>query len=96
MRSHASSTLLQQAQALRDARDWDAALKLYHQGQQQHPGEAAYLWGEIYVLADSGAAAQAVTMAQQLLEQAPRNVDVLLVMAYAQLRQHGVFASLSM
>lgn len=45
------------------------------------------------MLADSGAAAQAVTMAQQLLEQAPRNVDVLLVMAYAQLRQHGVFAS---
>lgn len=94
MRSHASSTLLQQAPALRDARDWNAALKLYRQGQRQHPEEAAYTWGEIYVLADSGAAAQAVTMAQHLLLQQPRNVDALLVMAYAQLRQHGVFASL--
>lgn len=94
VRSHASSTLLQQAQALRDARDWDAALKLYRQGQRQHPEEAAYTWGEIYVLADSDAAAQAVTMAQHLLLQQPRNVDALLVMAYAQLRQHGVFASL--
>lgn len=92
MRSHASSTLLQQAPALRDARDWNAALKLYRQGQRQHPEEAAYTWGEIYVLADSGAAAQAVTMAQHLLLQQPRNVDALLVMAYAQLRQHGVFA----
>ena len=45
------------------------ALKLYRQGQRQHPEEAAYTWGEIYVLADSDAAAQAVTMAQHLLLQ---------------------------
>lgn len=89
-----SEVLLNEAQAKRDAKDWDAALSLYRKGQQNHPDTPNFKWGEIYVLADSGQVDQAVTLAEELLQRHPDDPDVLLVMAYAQFRKHGAFASL--
>ncbi len=54
----------------------------------------AFQWGEIKTLADCGQAAQAVALAQPLLERQPEDPDTLLVMGYAQLRHAGVYASL--
>lgn len=93
--AHASAAdLLQQAQALRDAQQWEAALQRYREGMQQFPNDPSFAWGEIYALADGGQPEQAVMLAEQALAHAPDDPDALLVMAYAQLRHRGVYASL--
>lgn len=89
-----SGQLLSQAQAKRDARQWEDALGDYRQGQAQFPQERAFRFGEIYVLADSGQQDQAIHLADQLLQSNPNDADALLVMAYAKLRRDGNFAAL--
>lgn len=86
--------LLTQAQQKRDSQQWEAALSDYRQGVAQFPQDAAFRYGEIYVLADGGQPGQAVQLATQLLDRQPDDVDALLVMAYAKLRHDGSFASL--
>ena len=86
--------LLATAQAQRDAQAWQPALDSYRLGRERYPQDMAFAWGEIHALADGGRAAEAVALAQQLLERQPDDADTLLVMGYAQLRHQGVFAAL--
>lgn len=86
--------LLATAQGQRDARDWAQALQSYRLGRERYPQDRSFQWGEINTLADGGDAAQAVVLAQQLLERYPDDPDALLVMGYAQLRHAGVYAAL--
>lgn len=86
--------LLETAQTLRDEKAWQPALERFRLGKQQYPRDTAFQFGEIYVLADAGQTEQAVSLAQALLDQAPDDIDALLVMGYAQLRHAGAFAAL--
>lgn len=90
----ARDALLAQAQGQRDARDWPLALHSFRLGRERYPQDLAFQWGEIQTLADGGQSAEAVALAQQLLERRPDDPDTLLVMGYAQLRHAGVYASL--
>lgn len=86
--------LLAQARQKRDAQQWQAALHDFQQGQIRFPHETAFVYGEIYVLADDGHIEQAHAKAAQLLQRHPDGVDALLAMAYASLRKDGPFAAL--
>ncbi|MGE8397548.1 MAG: poly-beta-1,6 N-acetyl-D-glucosamine export porin PgaA, partial [Comamonas sp.] len=86
--------LLETAQTLRDEKAWQPALERFRLGKQQYPRDTAFQFGEIYVLADAVQTEQAVSLAQALLDQAPDDIDALLVMGYAQLRHAGAFAAL--
>lgn len=86
--------LLSSAQVQRDAKQWTQALALYRQGQTLYPQDKAFVFGEIYALADSGQSPLAVTQAQKLLELTPDDPDALLVMSYASLRKQGEFGAL--
>lgn len=90
----ARHALLGTAQNYRDTQEWGKALEAYRQGKQRFPQDTAFVHGEIYALADGGQPEQATVLAQRLLDATPNDVDALLVMGYAQLRHHGVFASL--
>lgn len=87
-------TLLSSAQAQRDAKQWTQALALYRQGQRLYPQDRAFVFGEIYALADGGQSPLAVSQAQKLLDLTPEDPDALLVMSYASLRKQGAFGAL--
>src|SRR5690606_19281408 len=82
------------ARAYRDDRQWQKSLALYRQGIRRFAQDADFRLGESLVLADSGEAPAALTMALAQVRRSPRDTSSLLVLSYAYRLNHQPYAAL--
>lgn len=82
------------ARAYRDERQWTTALTLYREGMRRFPKDPDFRLGETLVLADSGDARAALSMASDLVKRAPRSPSSQLVLSYAYRLNNQPYAAL--
>ncbi|MEO6983998.1 MAG: tetratricopeptide repeat protein, partial [Paralcaligenes sp.] len=82
------------ARASRDTKRWDQALALYRQGRKRFPQDPTFALGEVMVLADSGQTNQAMTIAQSLVNKAPKNPAYHLALEYVYHSTHSPYDAL--
>lgn len=70
------------ARAMRNLRLWEPSIAAYQRALKIESGSTPYRTGLIYVLADAGRDADALSSARQLLAVAPRDPQRILALAY--------------
>lgn len=90
----AADTLLRDAAAARDAKNWKQALLLYTRGQSAYPSQRLFAVGEVMTLADAGNADTALARGKRLLQRYPNEPDAYVALAYAHQRAQQFYAAL--
>ncbi|MGB7400573.1 poly-beta-1,6 N-acetyl-D-glucosamine export porin PgaA [Castellaniella sp.] len=86
--------LIQEARTHRDAQQWDQALALFKEGEQQFPQQSAFTLGYIMTLADAGHTDEAIRLGRQLVSRHPDSADSHLVLDYAYYQAHRPYDAL--
>ncbi|MGB7483026.1 MAG: poly-beta-1,6 N-acetyl-D-glucosamine export porin PgaA [Castellaniella sp.] len=87
-------TLIREARAQRDARQWSQAIQLFSLGERRFPGQPAFAYGHIMTLADAGRLHDAIERGKALVALRPDDPDAHLALAYAYGRNAAPYAAL--